>query len=69
MKKIEDVRDGRLKVDREMNELTMAFGNPKHLGCCRGYRVGRGSMLSRETSIAIKVAKEEKRVKRSIDAK
>jgi hypothetical protein len=52
-----------------MDELTMAFGNPKHLGCCRGYRVGRGSMLSRETSIAIKVAKEEKRVKRSIDAK
>jgi hypothetical protein len=29
----------------------------------------RGSMLSRETSIAIKVAKEEKSVKRSIGAK
>jgi hypothetical protein len=39
MKKIEDVRADRLKVDREMDELTMAFGNPEHLGRYRGYGV------------------------------
>jgi hypothetical protein len=39
MNKIEDVKAGRLKVDREMDELTMAFRNPEHLGCCRGYGV------------------------------
>jgi hypothetical protein len=39
MNKIEDVKDGRLKVDREMYELTMALGNPEHPGHCRGYGV------------------------------
>jgi hypothetical protein len=39
MKKVEDDRAGRLKVDREMDELTMALGNPEHLGRCRGYGV------------------------------
>jgi hypothetical protein len=39
MNKIEDVKAGRLKVDREMDELTMALGNPEHPGRCRGYRV------------------------------
>jgi hypothetical protein len=39
MKKIEDVKAGRLKVDREMDELTMALGNPEHPGRCRGYGV------------------------------
>jgi hypothetical protein len=39
MNKIEDVKAGRLKVDREMDELTMALGNPEHLGGCRGYGV------------------------------
>jgi hypothetical protein len=28
-----------LKVDREMDELTMALWNPEHPGCCRGYGV------------------------------
>ena len=28
MKKIEDVKAGRLKVDREIDELTLALGNP-----------------------------------------
>jgi hypothetical protein len=28
-----------LKVDREMDELTMALGNPEHPGRCKGYRV------------------------------
>jgi hypothetical protein len=39
MNKIEDVKAGRLNVDREMDELTMALGNPEHRGRCRGYRV------------------------------
>jgi hypothetical protein len=39
MNKIEDVKAGRLKVDREMDELTMALGNPEHPGRCRGYGV------------------------------
>jgi hypothetical protein len=39
MNKIEDVKAGRLKVDKEMDELTMALGNPEHLGRCRGYWV------------------------------
>jgi hypothetical protein len=29
MNKIEDVKAGRLKVDREMDELTLALGNPE----------------------------------------
>jgi hypothetical protein len=39
MNKIEDVKAGRLKVDREMDELTMALGNLEHPGRCRGYGV------------------------------
>jgi hypothetical protein len=39
MNKIEDVKAGRLKVDREMDELTMALGNPEHSGRCRSYGV------------------------------
>jgi hypothetical protein len=39
MKKIEDDKAGRLKVDREMDDLTLALGNPEHSGCCRGYGV------------------------------
>jgi hypothetical protein len=39
MKIVEDVKAGRLKVDREMDELTLALGNPEHLGCYRGYEV------------------------------
>jgi hypothetical protein len=39
MTKIEDVKAGRLKVDKEMDELTMALGNPEHPRRCKGYRV------------------------------
>jgi hypothetical protein len=39
MNKIEYVKAGRLKVEREMDELTMALENPEHPGCCRGYGV------------------------------
>jgi hypothetical protein len=39
MNKIEDVKAGRLKVDREMDEITMVLGNPENPGHCRGYGV------------------------------
>jgi hypothetical protein len=35
----EDVRVGRVKVDREIDELTMALKDPEHPGRCRGFRV------------------------------
>jgi hypothetical protein len=69
MNKIEDVKAGRLKVDREMDELTMSLGNPEHQDVAGVTGWCRGSMLSRKTSIAIEVAKEEKSVKRIIGAK
>jgi hypothetical protein len=36
---IEDVRAGKVKIDREIDELTMALKNPEHPGCCRGFEV------------------------------
>jgi hypothetical protein len=39
LKTIEDVRAGRVKFDREINDLTMALKNPEHPGHCRGYGV------------------------------
>jgi hypothetical protein len=39
LKIIEDVRAGRVKVDREIDELTMALKNREHPGCCRGFGV------------------------------
>jgi hypothetical protein len=39
LKIIEDVRADIVKVDREIDELTMALKNPEHPGCCRGFRV------------------------------
>jgi hypothetical protein len=39
LKKIEDVRAGRVKVDREIDELTMVLKNPEHPGRCRGFGV------------------------------
>jgi hypothetical protein len=39
LKIIEDVRAARVKVDREIDELTMALKNPEHPGCCRGFGV------------------------------
>jgi hypothetical protein len=69
LKIIEDVKVGRLKVDREMDELTMALGNLEHLGRCRGYGVLLWTFRSRETLAPIEVAKEEESVKRSNVAK
>jgi hypothetical protein len=39
LKKIEDVRVGRVQVDREIEELIMALKNPKRPGHCRGFAV------------------------------
>jgi hypothetical protein len=39
LKILEDVRAGRVKVDREIDELTMALKNPEHPGRCRGFGV------------------------------
>jgi hypothetical protein len=39
LKIIDDVRAGRVKVDREIDELTMALKNPEHLERCRGFGV------------------------------
>jgi hypothetical protein len=39
LKILEDVRVGRVKVDREIDELTMALKNPEHPGRCRGFGV------------------------------
>jgi hypothetical protein len=39
LKIIEDLRAGRVKVDREFDELTMALKNPEHLGRCRSFGV------------------------------
>jgi hypothetical protein len=39
LKTIEHVRAGRVKVDREIDELTMALKNLEQPGRCRGYGV------------------------------
>jgi hypothetical protein len=36
---LEDVRAGRVKVDKEIDELTMELKNPEHPGRCRGFGV------------------------------
>jgi hypothetical protein len=39
LKILEDVRASRVRVDREIDELTMALKNPEHPGRCRGFGV------------------------------
>ena len=39
MQKIADVKAGKIKVDREIDELTLALRNPEHPGRYRGYGV------------------------------
>jgi hypothetical protein len=39
LKIIEDFRAGRVKVDREIDELTMELKNREHPGRCRGFGV------------------------------
>jgi hypothetical protein len=64
LKTIEDVRAGRVKVDREIDELTMALKNPEHPGCCRASRWYHGNFPSRETLPPIEATDEEKSAKR-----
>jgi hypothetical protein len=69
MNKIEDVKAGRLKVDREMDQLTMALGNPEHPGRCRGYEVVSWKYAFKGILDSYKSRKKEKSAKRSIGAK
>jgi hypothetical protein len=39
LKILEDVRAGRVKVDREIDDLSMALKNPEHPGWCRDFGV------------------------------
>jgi hypothetical protein len=39
LKVIEDVKAGKVKVDREIDELTMALKNPEYPARCRGFGV------------------------------
>jgi hypothetical protein len=39
LKIVEDVRAGRVKVDREIDEPTMVLKNPEHPRHCRGFGV------------------------------
>jgi hypothetical protein len=39
LKTIEDVRVGKVNVDRDMDELTTTLKNPEYPGCCRDYGV------------------------------
>jgi hypothetical protein len=39
LKIIGDIKAGRVKVDKEIDELTMALKNPEHPGRCRSFGV------------------------------
>lgn len=39
IKRNEDIKAGRLDPGSDMDELTLALGNPKHPGRCKGYGV------------------------------
>jgi hypothetical protein len=69
LKILEDVRAGRVKVDREIDELTMALKNPEHSGRCRGFGVVPWKFSFRETLPPIKAAEEEESAKRRNDGK
>jgi hypothetical protein len=64
LKILEDVRAGRVKVDRDIDELTMVLKNPKHPGRCRGFWWYHGNLASGETLPPIEAAEEEESVKR-----
>jgi hypothetical protein len=52
-----------VKVDREIDELTMALKNLEHPGCCRGFRVVPWKFAG-ETLPPIEAAEEEESAKR-----
>jgi hypothetical protein len=64
LKILEDVRAGRVKVDREIDELTMALKNPERPGRCRGFGLYHGNLASGETFPPIEAAEEEESAKR-----
>jgi hypothetical protein len=65
LKILEDVRAGRVKVDREIDELTMALKNPEHPGRCRGFGVVPWKFGFRETLPPIEAAEEESAKRRN----
>jgi hypothetical protein len=64
LKILEDVRAARVKVDREIDELTMALKNPEHPGRCMGSGWYHRNLSSGETLPPIEVAEEEESAKR-----
>jgi hypothetical protein len=62
MKKLEDVRAGRLKVDRD--ELTIALGNPEHPGHCRVYGVVPWKYVFKGNLDSYKKLQKKKRARR-----
>ncbi|XP_072148152.1 uncharacterized protein [Setaria viridis] len=60
MKNIEDSKAGRLRVDRENDELTLALGNPEHPGRCRGFGVVPWKFAFRGDSASYRSRKRRK---------
>jgi hypothetical protein len=59
LKILEDVRAGKVKVDREIDELTMALKNPEHRDGAGASGWYHGNLASRETLPPIEAADEE----------
>jgi hypothetical protein len=64
LKIIEDVRVGKVKVDREIDEVTMALKNLEHPGVAGSLRWYHGNFPSRETLPPIEAAEEEENANR-----
>jgi hypothetical protein len=58
-----------VKVDREIDELTMALKNPEHPGRCRGFGVVPWKFGLGDTLPPIEAAEVEESVKRRNDGK
>jgi hypothetical protein len=69
LKIIEDVRAGRVKVNKEIDELTMVRKNPEHPGRCRGLGWYHGNLPSGETLPPIEAVEEEESAKRMNNGK
>jgi hypothetical protein len=64
LKIIGDIKAGRVKVDKEIDELTMALKNPEHPGRCRSFGWFHGNLASGETLPPIEATEEEESTKR-----
>jgi hypothetical protein len=69
LKTLEDVRAGRVKVDREIDELTMVLKNPEHPGSCRGFGVVPWKFGFRGDIATYQSVEEEESAKRRNDGK